>query len=379
MKRGSPAPSRIVVNTHHLLYGEHLEDIGRSNIVVEGGVISGIERGFSSDAEYTVDVVMPLPVNSHVHLSDARIPERCIGLSLSGYVGRKGLKHPYIRLVKEPLIPGEIMEDLVMYAAIGDYQEIWTHCSRYKNMLDDWGIKYVGLSRPENWDNASSRELEEIAGVCGGIGISNPSVIPPHQLPVLVDLSRRYIVSAHISESRWMEETGGLHYLLSAGIRLRHVVHGVFLERWELRLLAENNIVLVVNPRSNIWFASRIADIEYLIENGGRYAIGSDNTGCFHPNILSDAELLYTLKPELDPKSIVEALTINGYLALGLKPLTILEGEPAYFLGLNIGLSSRRTPNIYSSIVKRGLYSGFIIVFKGVHHYIIDKRMYRRR
>ncbi len=373
--KGSPARSRTIINARHILVGKELLDHGPSTVIIENGVIAGIEDHLSSSPDYDVDVLMPLLVNTHIHTSDYRVPERCIGLGLGEYVGSKGLKHPYIRLYRDPKTAPELEYLFATLGLIGDYQEIHNDCVFYREWFGKLGIDYIGLSRPMDWNNVSLEELLDIAGKCGGIGVSNPLKLPRYAVDVLGVVSRRYVVSAHVSETRRMEERGSLHYLLSGGVLLRHVVHGVYLEDWELRLLADYGIVLVVNPRSNLWFTGRIASVEKLIEYNGLFALGTDNAGCFHPDVLIEAEYLYTLKPYLDPRRIVEALTVNGYHAMGVEPPFIEENREAYMLGLDLGLAGKRTWNIYASIIRRAPWSRRIIVFKKDIVYTIDKRL----
>lgn len=373
--KGSPARSRITVNAHHILVGRELIDHGPGTVIIEDGTIAEINQSLSSNPDYDVDVLMPLPVNTHIHISDYRVPERCVGLGLGEYVGSKGLKHPYIRLYRDPRTAPELEYLFAMLGLIGDYQEIHDDCVFYKEWFEKLGVSYMGLSRPMDWNSVSLEELLGIAEKCGGIGVSNPLKLPMYAVDLLAVVSRKHVVSAHVSETRRMEERGSLHYLLSSGVRLWHVVHGVYLEDWELRLLAEHGIVLVVNPRSNLWFTGRIASVEKLLDHDGLFALGTDNAGCFHPDVMIEAEYLYTLKPYLDPRRIVEALTIHGYHAMGIEPPTIEEGGEAYMLGLDLGLAGRRTWNIYASIIRRAPWSKRIIVFRKDLVYTIDKRL----
>ncbi len=377
VKKGSPAPSPLYVNTWHILLGNDLADAGRKCIVVEDGLIVDVMDKWVADPDFTVDAVIPLPVNAHTHLSDLRIPEACWGYSLSGYAGSRGLKHPLIKLFREPLFTPQSILELSILMGVGDYQELSDTCPRYREALSGTATYYVGLSRPSNWWGIEPGELWGIVHRCGGIGISNPTRLPSWVLEELAEVSREYIVSAHVSETPWMEETGGLHYLLDHHIHLQHIVHGVFLADWELRLLAEEDVVLVSNPRSNIWFTGKITDLDRLIQYGGIYALGTDNAGCFGLNIFEEAELLYTLRRGGDPRKIVEALTLNGARALGFEPVIIDVGGPAYFLGLDLGLPDGRTWNIYASIARRSASSSRMVVFKKDTAYIIDK-VFRR-
>ncbi len=369
MKMGSPTLS-YVFNVDHILYGPELIDLGRKHVIVENGYIREIGDGWLDNAIYSGGVALPLPVNTHIHLNDYRALDRFFGYSLSNYAGRKGLKHPLIKLFKEPLLPSELLNLFIQYSVIADYQEDYKLCSIFREKFIDIGVEYIGLSRPSNW---LYDELDTVLERCNGLGISNPSTIPPWRREELSFYSRKHIVSAHVSETRYMEETGGLHYLLGSNISLKHVVHGVFLEDWEFKVLSDLGISLVICPRSNIWFTEKITDLDKAFKYGVNIALGSDNAGCFHPDIWLDAYLLHIVK-KINPKTIVEMATINGYKALGMKPRFILENKPAYFMIADLGLANTRSGNIYLSVVNRILWSHRIIVKKDKIHYISRSR-----
>lgn len=370
VKKGSPALSRIVVNAYHLLYGYELEDIGRSHIVVVDGVIKEINQGFSEDADYTTGVVLPLPVNAHVHLNDYRVPEHCIGYSLGAYVGSKGIKHPLIQLVKDPILPDELIDIIVQYGIIIDYQEHFWRCKEFKKEMSKYGVEYIGLSRPKLHDRTG---LEEVLMNCDGIGISNPLRLPSWIAYELSYISYGRIVSAHVSETQSMERHGSLHYLLNYRVKLPHIVHGVYLEDWEYRVLAEEDIVLVVNPRSNLWFTGKMPRINRALEHGVKIAIGTDNAGCFHPDVWADTLLLYMIYSNLDPRIILEMVTINGYLAARREPYVVEEGREAYFMGADLGIANHRTGNIYGSIINRIMWSPNILIVKGGNVFIVNR------
>ncbi|MEM0355303.1 MAG: amidohydrolase family protein [Desulfurococcaceae archaeon] len=360
MKRGSPA---LIINLHHILYGEELEDLGRAHLVVEDGFIKEIGRGWVGDAHINGGVAVPLPVNAHIHLNDYRAPDHHFGLSLSDYAGRKGLKHSLIQLYKEPLMPSELLNLFLQYSYIVDYQEKYLLCRELAYELGKIHTNYIGLSRPVDWVND---DLEEILKHCSGLGISNPVVIPVFRSSEIARISRNRIVSSHISENRWMEETGGLHYLLSLGIKLKQVVHGVFLEDWEFKILADQGITLVSCPRSNIWFSGKLPDYHKALKYGVRVAIGTDNAGCFHPDIWEEAFiLLYYSK--IDPLTILKFILINGYYSIGLKPLVIKEGGLAYFMVIDLGIANERSGNIYLSLINRFKWSRINLIIKGKH------------
>ncbi len=371
VKRGSPTLN-LTINVHHLLYGEDLEDLGRSHIIVENGTIKEIGQGWRNDPDFIGGVALPLPSNAHVHLNDYRALDRYYGLSLAEYVGSKGLKHPLIRLYKEPLLTEELLNVLIQYRVIVDYQELFLLCREYQEILGKYGILYYGLSRPSSWHDEN--ELFNVIMLCSGVGISNPSRIPSTALPLLAQISLSKIVSAHVSETKYMEETGGLHYLINSRIKLKHIVHGVYLEDWELKFLADNDIALVITPRSNIWFLNKLPNVLKALEYGVVLALGTDNAGCFHPDVWLDAYYLHSLL-KIEPKKVLEMILINGYKAIGEKPVYIYEGEKAFFMIADLGLANERSGNIYLSLINRILWSKQKLIIKYDRMYLLGSKM----
>jgi len=363
----SSGSNRVLkVNVHHLLYGEELEDLGRTSFMIEDGYIVEIKNGWYNDADVNGGVAIPLPVNAHVHLNDYRVLEHYYGLTLEQYVGFKGLKHSLITLYKDPLIPRELLDVLVQYGLIIDYQEIVENCRVYSEVFKAINVKYYGLHEYYGLLKAGVWDvdvLEQIVSKCNGLAIGNPLRIPPYIIHYLSDLSRKTIVSAHVSETKYMAERGDLHYMLANRINLKHVVHGVFLEDWEFKILADNDIILVVNPRSNIWFTGRVANVVKALEHGVKIAIGTDNAGVFHPDVWIEAHLLENYL-KINPKTILEMLFVNGYHAVGEKPYFITEGDRANVMIVDLGLANERSGNIYLSLINRLPWSRSRIIIK---------------
>jgi len=370
MKMGSPTLS-FSINLDHVLYGEELVDIGSASIYVENGFIKEITPNKRGDALYSGGIALPLPVNAHVHLSDYRALDHYYGYSLENYVGRKGLKHALIQLYKEPVITDELLNALIQYPVIVDYQEKYEYCTIYSDLLSTYNVEYIGLSRPSMWEK---EELDRSLMYCNGIGISNPTIVPPWIMHELAELSMKYLVSAHVSETKWMEYVGGLHYLLDHGVRLDHVVHGIYLKDWELKRLADEEIPLVITPRSNLWFTGKLPPIEKALNYGVTIALGSDNAGCFHPDIWFDLYVLLLYK-RIDPLKLLEIALINGYKAIRKTPLVIEEGKPAYFMVVDLGLGNKRSGNIYLSIISRILWSSMRIIVKNTRVYVIQNKI----
>lgn len=274
-----------------------------------------------------------------------------------------------IKLYREPLVTSELINTLLQYSTIIDYQELPDLCTEYSNALSKHNIRYISLSRPYMWN--SINELYSVLEKCSGLGISNPTHIPQWLLREISSISRRYIVSSHISETEYMEKTGGLHYLLSNGVVLKHIVHGVYLEDWEYNLLSELDIPLVVTPRSNLWFINKLPNIQRAIEKNITIALGTDNAGCFHPDIWIESYILaYLLKIPIS--KVLEITLLNGYRAIYEKPFVIEERGKAYFMVVDLGLANTRSSFPQFSVINRILWSRRKIIVKYNKLYVLE-------
>ncbi len=306
---------------------------------------------------------MPGLVNAHIHLLDSIVQDACIGYSISGYAGSRGVKHALTRLYgrEATAYKGFIRDHLSMYSSIGDFLENPQYCSELRQLFSEYNVLYKPLSRPIN--TLDPDEYSWVAKTCGGVGVANPTNIPPYILDTLARISRDYIVAAHVSETPWMQRVGGLEYLVEHGVRLRHVVHGVYLEDWEYRYLVDNDIVLVVCPRSNLWFQGRLPRLGKAYNYGVGIAIGTDNTGCFHPNIWSDIEIAYSIvhsrNPSVKPREFLKHIIKSSIKALALeKPWYIVENEKADILALNgREIMVHRSYDKIGAIIKRAWVS----------------------
>ncbi|MEM1921741.1 MAG: amidohydrolase family protein [Desulfurococcaceae archaeon] len=276
-----------------------------------------------------------------------------------------------IKLYRKPLVTKELLNTLIQYSIILDYQELPELCNIYYDILNKYSVEYISLSRPRDWNDLD--ELKNVLDKCSGLGIANPTHIPYWVVRELSFVSRKYPVSSHISETEYMEKTGGLHYLLSNNVLLKHVVHGTFLEDWELKLLSDLNIPLIITPRSNLWFLHKLPNILKAFEYNVTIALGTDNAGCFHPDIWIEAYILaYLLKIPID--KLLEMILINGYRAIGRKPLTIEEGGRAYFMIVDLGLANTRSGFQLFSIINRILWSKRKIIVKNNKLYVLETR-----
>ncbi|MEM3061187.1 MAG: amidohydrolase, partial [Candidatus Bathyarchaeia archaeon] len=151
-------------------------------------------------------------------------------------------------------------------------------------------------------------------------------------------LSEKYDVPVHthISETPvplriCVEDYGKreieLLYDLGALNRLFHVVHGVWLNDEEIKLMAKANANLMHCPVSNMIIASGIAPVPKMLKEGVNVALATDgpasNNNQDMISVLKFTALLHkvsTLNPLITPcEQVLEMATLGGAKALGLE------------------------------------------------------------
>ncbi len=380
-EEGISGSEPIILNLGYLVYGRDYDVLERIHVVIEDGIVKEVSHGWvDGGIDFRDAVALPGILNSHIHFLDSIVLEACVGYDLPGYVGSRGLKHPLIRLYSRDLdfYKDYIRTNLLYYSGVGDFLELNSLCRVLKEIFNGYGIEYIALSRPHRLDD----ELEyiSVARECGGLGISNPLRIPPWILDTLSKLSRETVVAAHIGETRRMCRCGALEYLLSAGIRLKHVVHGVYMDPWEYDLLVDHDVVLVSCPSSNLWFLGRLPDLYTAWKRGVEITIGTDNTGCFKPDIWREINIVYSLlasrEPSIGSRDILSMITRSSIKALGIKDLLwyIEEGVKANIYILDaVAIGLNRSWDKIASIMKRTCIENQIARVTG------DKIAYLRR
>jgi len=151
-------------------------------------------------------------------------------------------------------------------------------------------------------------------------------------------LAEKYAVPCHIhtAESRsanelFRKETGGgevtkLNELGVLGPRT-HIVHGIWLDEEEIKLMASKHAHHVHCPVSNMYLASGVAPIPKLLSAGVNVCLGTDGPASNNNQdmfgVMKAAALLQKVST-LDPMaisaySVLEMATIGGARALGME------------------------------------------------------------
>lgn len=180
----------------------------------------------------------------------------------------------------------------------------------------------------------------------------------------MADLAQTYgaPATAHVSET--LKETGEctvrrnltpVQFLCKIGFFDFGgvIAHGTYLEKEDVRLLAEKEVFCASNPSSNLKLASGIAPVYSMLQNGMKVCLGTD--GAASNNALSMFREMYLLSclqkgvmkdaAAVSAEQAFAAATESGYRALGLPGGTIERGNPADMVLLDLSAPNFRPEN----------------------------------
>ncbi len=236
----------------------------------------------------------------------------------------------------------------------------------------DLGIRLVLARTMYDWHGAPTGYVETVKQAVERIrylavkyqGSEMISVLPaPHSLhaasPEMVvagyrlakELGTKYHI--HVAEEPFeiqqvQKEHGGLRpveYLHTLGVIDEHtvIIHGVWLEPNEIRLLGETGAGLVYCPSSNMFLADGVTDIPAMLNAGVTVALGSDGA-CANSRVSIFEEMRMTAL--LQKVKTLDALSVNykqafqmgtenGGILTETKTGTLQPGSCADFVGID--------------------------------------------
>jgi cytosine/adenosine deaminase-related metal-dependent hydrolase len=337
-------------------------------IHIRDGIIESIESFSSCSSKYIGGervVVTPQPANAHIHSADFSFPEYATEASLEEAVAEPyGVKHRLLSTLSDDMIIGAIKKVYEYSWRIGvgllvDFREGGGKgCEQAKKAIEklkgkDIIIKVLGRPGPQ-WPVG-----------CDGLGLSTVFSVKHAELRELLATYRPAHV--HVSETQKLRESDD--FLIAVNEGFDALVHGTYLMKEDLYLIKKKDLTLILCPRSNMWHSLKKPPLKELYNLKIKIAIGTDNAGLIKPDIWREAEtllFLFRLQGIKDPglpKYILEALFINGYNTVFLKPRIISEGDEAHLL-----IFDGETPgvinaiNTYYAVVKR--LSGEHLLFR---------------
>ncbi len=370
----------LIENGSLLTVNDQNEVLQRGYVLIEEDRITAVSEGepareLRDRVEEIIDaagfVVMPGMVNAHVHLQQSLV---------RGLSDDQGVV-PWVRNIAFPVYQNMTEEEVYTAALMGMVENIRGGATAVTDNLTvrsapgnfdasfraakDSGIRYK-LARgfnERNVDESFRETQDEIIDDMRRLyetwhGTENDRLrldFNPHALQLVTadtlirvhELSRSWGIGIHLhtSESEfeleeWIEETGQrqVEWLADLEILGPHfqLAHSVWLNDWEIEIIARTGAVVVHNPVSNSFTGAGVCPVTDLHANGAKVALGTDGQA-----VANGMEMMDVLK------WVVNLQKVNRLDPVGIKAQEIIHmacrggahafGQPESIGSLEVG------------------------------------------
>lgn len=360
-----------------VLKGDNLYPV-HENIVVEEGVIVEIAKdvlkGEIIDAEGSI--VCPTFLNAHTHIGDSIIKDEGYGLTIDEMVKPpNGVKHKALSKASDMDIIDSMKVSMWDMVSSGtshfiDYREGGVKGVKLlKKAAEDIPITPIILGRDDSFygDNPDLHKVKiainKLLKVADGIAPSGFGEITDEVAHLIVEECRKKskITSIHTAESKEAQlnsinKTERTEIKRASDSNFAQIVHCTNPMDYDLELLSNSNVNVVLCPRANATLGVGISPLNEIINLGISPLIGSDNVMLNSPNMLREMEFSLKLMAIcsdtiLNPKDLLKCATVNVCSSdineIIKKPL-IAENNPAQFF-----MVKQFSKNPYLSIINR--------------------------
>ncbi len=279
-------------------------------------IVDYVEGGDTGDEA----IIIPALFNSHTHMGDSVVGRPPKG-SIPEIVGPGGYKHKAL---------SEATDEELIRAMKGYLERAYGYGVRYIMDFREGGLKGLtalerarekagvemrvySMARPPEgrWDKT---ELREILKRAYGMGLSSYRDFEPDDIRAIATETRDMGKPLAMHCSEHVREP--LDEVLDLGVH--HLVHMIEADKEDFSVCAENNVPVVVCPRSNIFFR-KVPDIPAMLDAGITLCLGTDNAMLSSSNMLREMEAAYRvakLKGDVEPLDILMMSTCNPRKAL---------------------------------------------------------------
>ncbi len=318
----------------------------QAEIKIVDGEIQNFERGGEGGEE---SIIIPTFYNSHTHLADSVVKEAPTG-TIEEIVGPGGLKEDKLSSSTEKELVDSMRTYLEEMARKGvknfiDFREEGVEGLKLlKRSIDSMEEEVIPniMARPKE-RKYDSWELNKLLSMADGIGLSAYRDWDVTQISKVADAVRSEgkPLALHCSE----DVREPIEKVLS--LNVHHLVHMIEAEDEDLEKCAEEDVPVVLCPRSNMFFG-KIPDIPKMLEHGLTLSLGTDNAMITNGDMFREMETAYRvsmMKGQVSPLDILMMTTWNPRKTLDHSSfgksvdhyliLEYREGDPAYNIVIN--------------------------------------------
>lgn len=238
-------------------------------------------------------LIVPTFVNAHTHVGDSFIKQK--NLSIPKDIEKlvappNGLKFKFLNEASEEEIIDGMENSIKSMANAGtgvfcDFREGGFYGICYlKTAMQLWNISSVILSRPEKI-NYDKKEIELLLRNSDGIGLSSISDWKYYEIVKISNQTKKNnkIFALHASE-RVREDIDKI-----IDLKPDFLVHMIKASKSDLERVKENNIPIVICPRSNAFFGLK-ANVNLMKKIGLEIVLGTDNAMLNSASILDEVK-----------------------------------------------------------------------------------------
>ena len=274
---------------------------------IDDSGVAEISEGKSPERPFATGTVVPGLVNCHTHAGDAglQIDEK---MSLEELVAPpKGLKHRYLEgmgaAIRGPM--GEYINGMKHLGLTGfiDFREGGAEGSELlRSVSNDATI----LGRPVSKEY-DPNEIDSILKHADGIGIPSISDMPARYIESVADRVHRIGKRFALHASERIRED--IDMILS--LEPDFLVHMTAASDQDMRKCADNDVPVVICPRSNMYF-DLIPPVRRLLDADMKVALGTDNAMLCDADVRKEAVIVRNMLGNGSDEHLLRMLLNNG-------------------------------------------------------------------
>jgi len=295
-------------------------------------------RGKAPTKPICKGLILPSFVNFHTHIGDSFIRLRKIKLpkNIEKLVGPPdGLKHRLLKKANEKEVIESMVNTINFMMKTGtnffcDFRENGiTGLSKIKKALKPFYISSMILSRPEE-NNYKKNEIAKLLEKSEGIGISSITDWDYTLVKKIAQETKRKqkIFALHASE-RIREDID-----LILDLKPDFLIHMTKATDSDLKKVKENDIPIVICPRSNSFFGMK-PSYKLLKKTDIETLIGTDNCMIATPNIIEEIKFIRRQTNIFSLEELLAMISISPRKVLNLSPCIPCQNSSADFVILD--------------------------------------------
>lgn len=288
-----------IVFSGPMFLGRNLDYVEEGFVVIENGTI--VDCGEGKDIGGIRKSIMPAFINSHTHVGDYFLREKCHGMTLEAACAKRGIKENYMSAASDDVIINGMKTAILEMIRTGtccftDFREGGIHgINLLKKALISF--KYRGMCA-----KIYGRSLhygENFTDDCDGYGARSIRAEK-------INMPLGKTLGIHVCEAKAGELEKAIEF------KPGFLVHMNNATKEELKKAASLNLPIIICPRSNAYFNLNPPDIPTMLNEGISISLGTDNAMTNTASMPSEMEYTYrTNMKKVSAKEILKMATIN--------------------------------------------------------------------